>query len=45
MSTKPPATQTSQDSAFTVQVRLIGRSDLEMVQAAMAEAAPEMIGS
>ena len=41
MSTKPPATQTSQHSAFTAQMRLIGSADLEMVQAVMAEAAPE----
>jgi hypothetical protein len=41
MSIKPPGIQTSQDLAFSVRVRPIGGADLEMVQAAMAEAAPE----
>ena len=41
MSIKPPAIQTSQDLAFSARVRPIGNAELEMVQAAMAEAAPE----
>jgi hypothetical protein len=41
MSIKRPGIQTSQDLAFTVRARPIGGADLILVQAAMAEAAPD----
>lgn len=41
MSTKRPVTQSSQDLAFTVQIRPLGEADLAFVEVAMAEVAPE----